>query len=105
MSQSVRTLVDATHTDILPSTAVVEALAEARGVDAVDLDVSLFEYVDPGALDLLFDDFGQRTRRGGRVSFLADGHRVTVDLGTDRTVEVRVEAAARAGTTDGPRAE
>jgi hypothetical protein len=37
-----------------PSTAVVLAVAQARGVDAVDLESCLNDVIDPDALDRLF---------------------------------------------------
>lgn len=35
--------------------AVVEALAAARNVDATDLDLCLYDYLDPDALNRLYD--------------------------------------------------
>ena len=39
-----------------PSTAVVAAVAEARGTDPIDLDCRLADAVDPDALDRLYGD-------------------------------------------------
>lgn len=60
--------------------AVVKAVADAEGVDPVDLSSPLAYTVDPDALDTLF-------RAGtGRVTFDYCGYLVAVDA--DRTVEV-----------------
>lgn len=62
------------------SVRVVEAVADAEGIDPADLPSPLADTVDPDALDSLF-------RSGtGRVTFDYYGYRVTA--GADRTVEV-----------------
>lgn len=57
------------------SQVVVEAVASAEGVDPLDLEVPLYDAVDPDALDALF-------RSGatvdGRVEFEYHGYEVTV---------------------------
>jgi hypothetical protein len=88
---------DATTRRPEPSALVVEALASAEGVDPVDLDVCLFEYVDPGALDALFAGTGVSTGRAGSVSFLVEDRRVTVEVAADAAVEVRVEGSETVG--------
>jgi hypothetical protein len=84
------TTADATTRPPRPSTAVVEALAAAEGVDPADLETPLFEYVDPDALDALFS--GPAPAQSGSVSFLVGNRRVTVAVAADDAVEVRVEA-------------
>lgn len=70
-----------------PSTRVVEALAEAAGVDSVDLP-PLYDAVDPDALDSLFAPRPDGSPRVGcRVSFRFDGYQVTVHR--DGEVQVR----------------
>lgn len=71
------------------SQAVVEAVAAADGCDPIDLPV-LFDYIDPDALDGLFDTLGRSeapvdphnyvrfTYHGYEVFVYADG-RVNVD--------------------------
>jgi hypothetical protein len=56
-----------------PSRAVVETVADAEGVDPVDLEPPLYEVIDAEALDRLF--------RGGagEVTFEYAGYEVTVD--------------------------
>jgi len=60
-----------------PSEAVVEALADAKGVDPLELE-PLYEVIDPDALDALFDPRGDGDRRAGRVEFRTSGYRVEV---------------------------
>ena len=58
------------------SQSVVDAVARAEGVDPLDLEVALYEVVDPDALDALF-----QTECGaveGRVEFEYYGYDVTV---------------------------
>ncbi|SDR16497.1 HalOD1 output domain-containing protein [Natronobacterium texcoconense] len=40
-------------TELAPSVAVVEAVAAIRGVEPLDVEPSLYEAIDPGALDAL----------------------------------------------------
>jgi len=73
------------------SIAVVEAVAEARGVEPVEMEETLYEAVDPDALDRLF---GDRTdgEFAGRVVFELGVHEVTVESNGDvlvRQVEPR----------------
>ena len=62
-----------------PSRAVVEAVADHEGVDPVDLKPSLYDAVDPEALDAMFrgaaTDAGEATPE---VEFTYHGHRVRV---------------------------
>lgn len=61
------------------SETIVHALAECMGVDVTDCDFSLYDSVDPDALDRLFRPRRDGTvRTGGTVSFPVQGHRVTV---------------------------
>lgn len=62
------------------STRVIEAIADARGVDPTDLDVPLYWEIDLEALDQLCET-GDVT-----VTFTYDGTTVTVD--DDGRVEV-----------------
>lgn len=43
------------YTDDAVSTAVIEALAEVTTVEAADGDFVLHDYIEPDALDMLFD--------------------------------------------------
>jgi hypothetical protein len=63
-----------------PSDAVVAAVAEREGVPRHELDGSLYEAVDPDALDDLFND------THGWVTFGFLGYTVTVD--SDQEVAV-----------------
>lgn len=61
------------------SEQVIAAIAARRGVDPLDLEVPLFESVDPDMLDLLVrtaDDGADRS--SARVEFTYDGLDVTV---------------------------
>lgn len=59
------------------SVTVIEALADARGVNPVDVERPLYDVVDPEALDRLFDRPGG-DGIDGRVVFSFDAHEVTV---------------------------
>lgn len=71
------------------SITVVESVAEAAGVDPVDLP-PLYTAIDPDALDQLF---GKRlvsdTTAVGSVRFVYDGYEVTASAGGDVTVTER----------------
>ncbi|MBZ6495504.1 HalOD1 output domain-containing protein [Natrinema longum] len=77
-----RPLYRATHDPTGPatlSTTVIHALADCMGVDVTDSRVSLYDTVDPGALDELFRPRHDGTpRAGGTLSFVVNGHHVTV---------------------------
>ncbi|THE65408.1 hypothetical protein D8Y22_09530 [Salinadaptatus halalkaliphilus] len=61
------------------STTVVHALADCLGVDPTEGRLSLYDAVDPDALDALFRHRHDGTpRSGGRLSFVVDDHHVTV---------------------------
>lgn len=64
-----------------PSDAVLEAVADEKGIDERDLDPPLFEAIDPDALDSLFRD------TMCEVTFTYDEYVVTVDQANE--VEVR----------------
>ncbi|AGB17527.1 hypothetical protein Halru_2957 [Halovivax ruber XH-70] len=68
-----------------PSLRVVEAVAEADGVDPAMLDPPLYEVLDPEALDRLFAPTPTDPSRG-TVRFDYRGHEVTVRA--DGTVDV-----------------
>ncbi|MWG34366.1 HalOD1 output domain-containing protein [Halomarina oriensis] len=92
MDQQVRMVVELERSRVRPSEVVAAALARANGVDAVDLDVCLFEHVDPSGLDKLFGDLGGDAPRSGRVSFPVGGYRVTVTHDAGDGVTARVES-------------
>ncbi len=58
------------------SLAVVDAVAARRGVDTLEMP-PLYHWVDPEALDSLFDPATEPTDRS--FEFVYDGHVVTVD--------------------------
>lgn len=58
-----------------PGTEIVEALAEAEGVEATELEYALHEYVDPEALGELLAGGDSHCR----VEFAVADHVVTVD--------------------------
>lgn len=75
----------ATNGDRSVSLSVIEALAEARGVEPTAIETPLYDAVDPEALDALFDPADDRT--SGRVVFEIQEFEVTVT--SDREVFVR----------------
>lgn len=80
-------LVPPTELDRSPSVAVVEQIAAAEGVDPVDLDVSLYDVLDPDALDALFRPATDGDAATTRVTFPVADYQVTVT--GDREVVVR----------------
>ncbi|MFC6716629.1 HalOD1 output domain-containing protein [Natrialbaceae archaeon GCM10025810] len=61
------------------STTVVHALSDCLDVDVTDGSVTLYDVVDPDALDAIFRPKHDGTpRASGSLSFVVYGHRVTV---------------------------
>ncbi len=77
------------------SQAVVHTLAHARGVEPTDLDVRLFDSVDPDALDDLFAPADGATDRSGSVTFEIAGCRVEIE-GASRVLVTPSEDARTA---------
>jgi hypothetical protein len=65
-----------------PSIAVVEAVAEAKGVEPTEMGSTLYDVVDPDALDRLFSGGGSDGFEG-RVVFELDAYEVTVQSNGD----------------------
>ena len=65
-----------------PSVAVIQVLAEARGVGVEEIEQPLYDVVDPDALDRLFTD-RSHANVGSRVVFEFDAHEVTVHADGD----------------------
>lgn len=62
-----------------PSLRVVDAVANAEGVDPTDLEPPLYDAVDPNAIDGLFDATATpNASRNGRLTFRYRGYDVTV---------------------------
>lgn len=82
-----------------PSQAIIEAIADAEGVDLSEVGPPAYEplysVVDPEALDSLFRASGERGPTDLRVDFTYEGYEVTVRSGG------RVDVAALP-TTDLP---
>ncbi|WP_435179955.1 HalOD1 output domain-containing protein [Halorussus sp. AFM4] len=70
--------------------SVVEAVAEAEGVEPEELD-PLYEVIDPDALEELFAPTATTGRMEGRVVFTYAGHEVTVCGDGYVSVEARDE--------------
>jgi hypothetical protein len=64
------------------SIAVIEAIAEAKGIEPTELEATLYDAVDPDALDRLFTDRGDEAL-AGRVVFDLGAHEVTVQSNGD----------------------
>jgi hypothetical protein len=60
------------------STSVVEAVASAKGIDPIDLDACLYDYIDPSALDTLIGG-GDRPDSDLCISFTMADCYVTLD--------------------------
>jgi len=80
--ESSRALYRAVHDPDGPatlSTTVVHALADCMGKDPTTGRISLYDAVDPDALNSIFRPrYDGTPRTGGRLSFVVDDHRVTV---------------------------
>lgn len=66
------------ETNDCPSTRVVAALDEATDADWQSGTRTLYDVVDPDALDALFDSTPRSDRASGSVSFVVAGVRVFV---------------------------
>ncbi|ELZ22314.1 hypothetical protein C475_17418 [Halosimplex carlsbadense 2-9-1] len=64
------------------SIAVIEAIAEAKAVEPTEMDATLYDAVDPDALDRLFTD-REGEALAGRVVFELGAHEVTVQSNGD----------------------
>ncbi|QLH82948.1 HalOD1 output domain-containing protein [Halosimplex pelagicum] len=64
------------------SIAVVEAIAEAKAVEPIEMEPTLYDAVDPDALDRLFTD-REGDEFAGRVVFELGAHEVTVQSNGD----------------------
>ncbi|WP_162224610.1 HalOD1 output domain-containing protein [Halorussus amylolyticus] len=61
------------------STAVIDAVADAADVEPAELGASLYDQIDPDALDNLFSDRHNGIPRGsGHVVFSLLGYEITV---------------------------
>lgn len=69
------------------SVAIVEAVAEAEGVQPAELTPPLYDVVDTDALDRLFAPNSQRQLTEGTTRFTYNGYTVTVEADG----EIRVE--------------
>ena len=72
-----------------PSNAIVEAIAAIEGARTTDVDFSLFESVNPDALDLLFGESSDDEESADDVvvEFRVDGYLVQVR--SDGTITVK----------------
>ena len=71
--ESVRTQYDWSDTD--PSTAIVKTLAEIEGTPPQELDIVLFDHIDPDALDSLFP-----AKNGSAIEFRCQIEQYHVDI-------------------------
>lgn len=81
------------------SIAVVYGVAAKRGVDPLEV-APMYDWIDPEALDALFDPTAATTA-GGRdrhVEFRYDGHDVTISATDD--LEIRIDGE-QVGPADG----
>lgn len=82
---------------VVPTQAVIEAIAAREGVDVTDVEPPAYEplyaVVDPAALDRLFQT-PSGVRPDARVTFEYEGYEVVVHS------DGRVEVSERSGTGD-----
>ena len=66
---------------------VMEAVAAAKGVDVMTLETTLYEVVDPDALEQLFEPLADGTpRSGGKLVIEIAGCEVVIDATGDVSV-------------------
>lgn len=75
------------------SIAVVHAIATHRNVDPVDLP-PLYEWIDPDAIDALFEPTRTGGPRRGRLEFDYDGQTVAVDCADGVAITIDGSPAA-----------
>ena len=80
------------------SVTVVREIAAHDGVDPTELSPPLFHAIDPAALDALFEPTESGGPRTGRVTFVYDGKRITVD--SDGAVEIDPDAPNESAIDD-----
>lgn len=66
------------------SERVIEAVADRRGIDPLELEPALYDAIDPDKLDALVRGTERRGRSAVVISFEYQGYSVTV--GTDGSV-------------------
>jgi hypothetical protein len=76
--------------DESPSHGVVRAIAAVKGVEPTDVD-PLCDFIDPDALDAVFDGTTGTSERDIRVSFRIDD--LEIEVSGDRHITVRPTAA------------
>lgn len=70
------------------SIRLLEAVADYRGVDPLELRPPLSEVVDPEALEALFAPTVAGAKRCGRIELTYADCRITITGGDDRTITV-----------------
>lgn len=75
------------ESDLPPSISVIEAVADAEGVDPLALEPPLHDVVDPEALDALFTASSTLPGGTGQVSFRYNGYDVVVENGGSVSVQ------------------
>lgn len=77
------------------STTVVHALADVMDDDVTETEFSLYDTIDPGALNNLFNPAAEMTRTGAHVAFSVCGYRVTVYSSGQIVITPPADDAAR----------
>lgn len=70
-----------------PSTAVIEAVADYKGVEPMNLEPALFDVIDPDSLDALIGT-GESVHAPSDLSVHFTYNECRVDVSSDGTVEV-----------------
>lgn len=84
------------------SISIVTAVASRRDVDPTELP-PLYEWIDPDALDSLFEPTRSGGPRRGRLEFTYDGHDIVVEC--DGGVEITVDGTSMADPISASRLE
>lgn len=88
-----QTTFETEYTGRPPSIAVVEAIAAIEGVSSNDVEFTLYESLDPEALDILFDESADMTERETNIvaEFHISDYTVEVASNGELTVTARGE--------------
>lgn len=73
------------------SVDIIQTIAEQKGVDP-DALPPLYDYINPDALDSLFESTQATNRHSGHLKFSYAGHLITVSFDQDRTIIVTEES-------------
>ncbi len=78
---------DRSGTTSSPVLGIIDALASKRGVDATEIDVSLYESIDPEALELIYRHAQRTETASWTLELTVEGDGITIDSDGRITVQ------------------